>query len=200
MSIVKNLIAVVPVSEAEMHNVEILEGTTQAEAHARHRRRAVQKVFHVWEKREVLSVNDIAAYGRKAISKYRHEALQRQVKEFDKRLERQPEAKVIVQADGKGADEFDDIAAMLGNQYGGISAGELNISALRSENVNRGGDEGGSMPFAHDDWPSPPRQGKAPPPPPPMPPPQAPRHPLPPPIGYPRPPPPPIGFPPPPRR
>ena len=133
MSIVKNLIAVVPVSETEMHNVEILEGATQAEAHARHRRRAVQKVFHVWEKREVLSVNDIAAYGRKAISKYRHEALQRQVKEFDKRLERQPEAKVIVQADGKGADEFDDIAAMLGNQYGGISAGELNISALTED-------------------------------------------------------------------
>ena len=190
MSIVKNLIAVVPVSETEMHNVEILEGGTEAEAHARHRRRAVQKVFHVWEKREVLSVNDIAAYGRKAISKYRHEALQRQVKEFDKRLERQPEAKVIVQADGKGADEFDDIAAMLGNQYGGISAGELNISALRSESVNRGGDEGGLVPFTHDAWPSPPQQDKAPPPLQ-LPPIQTPRHPPPPPIRYPYPPPPP---------
>jgi hypothetical protein len=193
MSIVKNLIAVIQVSESEMHNVEVLDGVTQAEAHARHRRRAVQKVFHVWEKREVLSVNDIAAYGRKAISKYRHEALQRQVKEFDKRLERQPDAKVIVQADGKGADEFDDIAAMLGNQYGGISAGELNISALRSESVNRGGGEGGSVSFARDAWPLLPQQDKAPPPPPlpPMPPPQTPRHPPPPPTGYPYPPPPP---------
>ena len=112
-----------------MKDVEVLPGASVGEAHARHRRRAVQKVLSIWEARGVLGQNELAI-GKKAISKFRHEFLKKQAKEFDKRLERQPEARIKVQADGVDADALDDMAAMLGNQYGGINTAELDLSAL----------------------------------------------------------------------
>lgn len=130
--IVKHLIAVVKIDEAtEMKGVEVQDGATVGEAHARHRRRAVQKVLSVWEGREVLSETEIAI-GKQAISKFRHEKAKKRAKEFDRRLQRQPEPAIKVQADGVNADEFDDIAAMLGNQYGGINVGDIDVSLLRS--------------------------------------------------------------------
>lgn len=128
------MIMVIKVDEAtEMKDVEVPVDATIGEAHARYRRQAVQKILSLWEKREVLAPNDIAI-GKKAISKFRHEALKKQVREFDRRLERQPEAKIKVQSDGLNANEFDDIAAMLGNQYGGIDVNVLDLSMLRSKN------------------------------------------------------------------
>ena len=130
--IVKHMITIIKIDEAtEMKDVEVPLDATVGEAHARYRRQAVQKILALWEKREVLAPSDIAI-GKKAISKYRHEALKKQAREFDKRLQRQPEAKIKVQSDGLNANEFDDIAAMLGNQYGGIDANVLDLSALRS--------------------------------------------------------------------
>ena len=129
--IVKYMIAVIKIDEStEMKDVEVLPGASVGEAHARHRRRAVQKVLSIWEARDVLGQNELAI-GKKAISKFRHEFLKKQAKEFDKRLERQPEARIKVQADGVDADALDDMAAMLGNQYGGINTAELDLSALR---------------------------------------------------------------------
>ena len=129
--IVKYMIAVIKIDEStEMKDVEVLPGASVGEAHARHRRRAVQKVLSIWEARGVLGQNELAI-GKKAISKFRHEFLKKQAKEFDKRLERQPEARIKVQADGVDADALDDMAAMLGNQYGGINTAELDLSALR---------------------------------------------------------------------
>ena len=125
------MIAVIKIDEStEMKDVEVLPGASVGEAHARHRRRAVQKVLSIWEARDVLGQNELAI-GKKAISKFRHEFLKKQAKEFDKRLERQPEARIKVQADGVDADALDDMAAMLGNQYGGINTAELDLSALR---------------------------------------------------------------------
>ena len=94
----------------------------------------MQKVLSIWEARDVLGQNELAI-GKKAISKFRHEFLKKQAKEFDKRLERQPEARIKVQADGVDADALDDMAAMLGNQYGGINTAELDLSALRQTTV-----------------------------------------------------------------
>ena len=133
--IVKCMIAVIKIDEStEMKDVEVLPGASVGEAHARHRRRAVQKVLSIWEARGVLGQNELAI-GKKAISKFRHEFLKKQAKEFDKRLERQPEARIKVQADGVDADALDDMAAMLGNQYGGINTAELDLSALRQTTV-----------------------------------------------------------------
>ena len=133
--IVKCMIAVIKIDEStEMKDVEVLPGASVGEAHARHRRRAVQKVLSIWEARDVLGQNELAI-GKKAISKFRHEFLKKQAKEFDKRLERQPEARIKVQADGVDADALDDMAAMLGNQYGGINTAELDLSALRQTTV-----------------------------------------------------------------
>ena len=130
--IVKHMIAIVRIDEAtEMKGVEVQDGATIGEAHARHRRRAVQKVLSIWEGREVLSETEILI-GKQAISKFRHEKVKQQAKEFDRRLQRQPEPAIKVQADGVNADEFDDIAAMLGNQYGGIDVGDIDLSLLRS--------------------------------------------------------------------
>jgi hypothetical protein len=126
------MIAIVRIDEAtEMKGVEVQDGATIGEAHARHRRRAVQKVLSIWEGREVLSETEILI-GKQAISKFRHEKVKQQAKEFDRRLQRQPEPAIKVQADGVNADEFDDIAAMLGNQYGGIDVGDIDLSLLRS--------------------------------------------------------------------
>lgn len=130
--IVKHMIAIVRIDEAtEMKGVEVQDGATIGEAHARHRRRAVQKVLSIWEGREVLSETEILI-GKQAISKFRHEKVKLQAKEFDRRLQRQPEPAIKVQADGVNADEFDDIAAMLGNQYGGVNVGDIDLSLLRS--------------------------------------------------------------------
>ena len=129
--IVKYMIAIIKIDEStEMKDVEVLPGASIGEAHARYRRRAVQKVFSIWEARDVLGQSELAI-GKKAISKFRHEFLKKQAKEFDKRLERQPEARIKVQADGVDADALDDMAAMLGNQYSGINTAELDLSALR---------------------------------------------------------------------
>ena len=135
--LIKAMIAVVKVDDAQMKNVEVPDGATISEAHARHRRKAVQKVLAIWEGREVLSKTQISA-AKSTISEYRHENLQKKARAFDKKLERQAVPKVKVQADGCNADEFDDIAAMLGNQYGSVqdvigSTGMLaNLASLRA--------------------------------------------------------------------
>jgi len=132
--LIKAMIAVVKVDETQMKNIEVPEGASLAEAHARHRRKAVQKVLAIWEGREVLSKAQISA-AKNAISEYRHENLIRHAREFDKKLERQAEPKVKVQADGLHADEFDDLAAMLGNQYGsaqGIVSSRDVLASLRA--------------------------------------------------------------------
>jgi len=138
--LIKAMIAVVKVDESQMKNVEVPEGATIAEAHARYRRKMVQKVLAIWEGREVLSKTQISA-AKSTISEYRHENLQKKARAFDKKLERQAVPKVKVQADGINADEFDDIAAMLGNQYGSVqdvigSSGMLaNLASLRATSL-----------------------------------------------------------------
>ena len=138
--LIKAMIAVVKVDESQMKNVEVPEGATIAEAHARHRRKMVQKVLAIWEGREVLSKTQISV-AKSTISEYRHENLQKKARAFDKKLERQAVPKVKVQADGINADEFDDIAAMLGNQYGSVhdvigSSGMLaNLARLRATSL-----------------------------------------------------------------
>ncbi|CAL50379.1 ENTH/VHS [Ostreococcus tauri] len=160
--IIKHVIAVIKVDEAtEMKGVEVPDGATIGEAHARYRRQAVQKVLAIWEKRGVMGANDIAI-GKKAISKFRHEHLKKRAREFDARLERQPEAKIKVQSDGLNANEFDDIAAMLGNQYGGIDASGIDLSMLRAKRVDDAADTPASPKHTQKvymDWDSAPPQG-----------------------------------------
>ena len=161
--IIKHVIAVIKVDEAtEMKGVEVPDGATIGEAHARFRRQAVQKILAIWEKRGVMGANDIAI-GKKAISKFRHEHLKKRAREFDARLERQPEAKIKVQSDGLHANEFDDIAAMLGNQYGGIDASGIDLSMLRAKRVDDAADTPASPKHTQNvymDWDLAPPQGE----------------------------------------